>query len=182
MVHDALSAGALVAALEAAGVTHVVGLPDNASAALFHALADHQAIRLVSVTREGEACALAAGLWLGGAVPLVSVQNTGLLESGDALRGTAARMGCPLVLLVGWRGRARTVAAGLDPAAGIGAREDLVRPDADSAALMTLPTLDAWGIPWHVLESDVPAAVNAAFRQARSGARPVALLLPGALT
>lgn len=182
MVHDALSAHALLAALEAAAVTHLVGLPDNASAPLFDRLVHHPNIRLVSVTREGEAVALAAGLWLGGATPVVSVQNTGLMESGDALRGTAARMGCPLVVLVGWRGHAKTAAAGLDPLAGIRKRGDLVRPDVDSAALMTVPTLDAWGIPWHVLDGDAAATFRTAFRQARSEQRPVALLLRNGLT
>jgi len=58
----------------------------------------------VTVTREGEAFAVASGLWLGGAHPVVLIQNTGLLESGDSLRGTAMRMGVPLLCLVTYRG------------------------------------------------------------------------------
>src|SRR5688572_19701884 len=68
-------------------VSHVVALPDNASAALLSLLATADGPRMVAVTREGEAFAVASGLWVGGAVPLVLIQNTGLLESGDALRG-----------------------------------------------------------------------------------------------
>ncbi len=98
---------AVLQALEDSGVTHVVGIPDNTSAPLFDALLHHPTIRLVEVTREGEAFALASGLWLGGANPLVVVQNTGLMESGDALRGTAVRMGAPLAFVVTARGYAR---------------------------------------------------------------------------
>ena len=92
--------------LSAARITHVIGLPDNTSAPLFDALQAHPSIRLVTVTREGEAFAIASGLWLGGKRPVVVIQNTGLLESGDALRGTAQRMGVPLLCLIGYRGHA----------------------------------------------------------------------------
>ena len=98
--------------LVAAGITHVVGLPYNTSAPLFDALSDHLWIRLVTVTREGEAFAIASGLWLGGASPLVVIQNTGLLESGDSLRGTATRMGAPIPILITGRGYSKMKEAG----------------------------------------------------------------------
>src|ERR1700682_5988314 len=84
------------------GITHVVGLPDNSTAALFHELADNPDIYLINVTREGEAFATAAGLWIGGQIPLILIQNTGLLESGDALRGTLTRMRIPVLMLVSY--------------------------------------------------------------------------------
>ena len=102
---EAPHAATLLAALEAGpGLTHAVGLPDNTSAALFERLDRHASIDLLTVTREGEAFAIASGLWVGGESPIVIVQNTGLLESGDALRGTAARMEIPLLCLVTYRG------------------------------------------------------------------------------
>ena len=48
-------------------------------------------LTLVRVCREGEAWAIAAGLWIGGARPLVVIQNTGLFESGDSLRNALLR-------------------------------------------------------------------------------------------
>ena len=48
--------------LAGARITHVVGLPDNTSAPLFDALQDHPSVRLVTVTREGEAFAIVAEL------------------------------------------------------------------------------------------------------------------------
>ena len=162
--------------------THAVGLPDNASAALFALLERHPRVRLVPVTREGEAFAVSAGLWAGGKTPLVIVQNTGLLESGDALRGTAVRMGVPLVVVVTYRGHAR--AAERTPVAPGGplTSEVLVDPRLDSVALLTEPTLEAWGIPRFSYGSDADVAqLGAAVRRAREEARPVALLLTRAL-
>ena len=94
------------------GVTPVVGIPDNTSGPLFPEVRKHPTLRLVTVTREGEAFAIASGLWLGGASPLVVVQNTGLLESGDAIRGTAMRMGAGIPIVVTGRGYAKMRAAG----------------------------------------------------------------------
>ena len=91
------SAAALHRELETLGVTHVVGVPDNASAALYRSVENGSAMRLIRVAREGEAFAVASGLWIGGSTPVVVVQNTGLLESGDGLRGTVVRMGVPLL-------------------------------------------------------------------------------------
>jgi len=163
--------------LEAQGVTDVVGLPDNASAALFALLEAGSRMRLRTVTREGEAFALAAGLWLGGARPMVLIQNTGLLESGDALRGTVQRMRIPLVGLITYRGYSSMMRAlgsvpdTLDPAL-------LGRADVDSVALLTEPTLQAWGVPFQRLEraADLPR-LRAAFAHSEERQSPVAVLL-----
>ncbi len=168
--------------LAAARITHVVGLPDNTSAPLFDALADHPSIRLITVTREGEAFAIAAGLWIGGASPLVVIQNTGLLEAGDSLRGTAVRMGAPIPILITGRGYAKMAAAGLGPDAPR-TIELLTRPDVDSTALMTEPTLDAWGIPFLRCEpeDDAAATLERAIEAAREEERPTAIVVVGAL-
>jgi len=173
---------ALVGTLLNAGVTHVVGIPDNTSAPLFDALVECDRPRLITVTREGEAVAIAAGLWLGGSSPLVVIQNTGLLEAGDALRGTAVRMAAPIPMVVTGRGYAKTAAAGVsldDPLT----REVLIRPDVDSVALLTQPTLEAWGIPHAVCRSRAEAAeaIQGTVRAAEEQERPVALLLIGGM-
>lgn len=175
----ALAATTVLRCLEEHGITDVVGLPDNATAALFAGVSRHARIRLVPVTREGEAFAIAAGLWIGGSRPFVVVQNTGLLESGDSLRGTAARMAVPLVVLIGYRGHARLVASGVDPASRPLPADAAVRPDLDSAALLTEPTLAAWGVPFLLLREDDDAAIAlaSAFDRAEAEQRPVALLL-----
>jgi len=169
-------------------VTHVVGLPDNTSGPLFDEVVRHSTIRLVPVTREGEAFAIASGLWLGGASPLVVVQNTGLLESGDGLRGTALRMGAPIPVIVTGRGYATMTRAGITPDAGRargGLPLDLLtRPDVDSAALLTQATLEAWCVPYTVCgsEDDPVEAIESLVARTSEGERPMALVLARALT
>ena len=176
--HAAPSAAGILKALRTHGVTHVLGIPDNTSAPLFDALEEAEEPRLIMVTREGEAFAVAAGLWLGGAKPLVVIQNCGLLEAGDALRGTAVRMSAPLPIIVTGRGYAKMEGSGLSPAEPL-TMELLTRPDLDSVALVTEPTLDAWGIPWERCGAadDPVAAVAALLRRAVGEERPVALVL-----
>ncbi|MBT8403053.1 MAG: hypothetical protein KJP18_04280 [Gemmatimonadetes bacterium] len=156
------------------GVTDAVGLPDSVTAPLMARFDRHPATRWVAVTREGEAFALAAGLWVGGRTPIVVIQNTGLLESGDSLRGVAVRAGVPLLCIVTYRGRAGMKASGWNEGAPLD-RAWLVRPDVDSTALLTEPTLQAWGMPYRVYES--PADLDAAWRIATEEQRPVVLLL-----
>lgn len=177
-----LSVSRLTDLLVAQGVTHVVGLPDTTLGRFFAHLRSRSGPDFVGVAREGEAFAIASGLWLGGRTPVVAIQNTGLLESGDALRGTAQRMGVPLVVLVSYRGVATMGSAG--PGAGSlpHDRAHLVRADVDSAALYTEPTLEAWGVPFARLETAGDAArVEEAFERAVAEHRPVALLICGGL-
>jgi sulfopyruvate decarboxylase TPP-binding subunit len=93
---------AVVAALEAAGFTHLVWIPDTHLGTWETALAGSR-LAPVRVTREGEAIGLAAGLMLGGARPLVAVQCTGFFEAGDAVRNVAHDLKLPLKLIIGVR-------------------------------------------------------------------------------
>ena len=165
-----------------AGVTHVVGIPDNTSGRLFHHVGRHPTLRVVTVTREGEAVALAAGLWLGGARPLVVIQNTGLLEAGDSLRGTAVRMAASIPLVITGRGYTRMEAAGAGPH-DERSIDSLTRPDVDSAALLTEPTLEAWGVPYRRCgpQDDPLLLVPETVEHAEDLGRPVALILTRAL-
>ncbi len=116
------------------GVTHLVWLPDSALGAWEAALASCPSFDLVRICREGEAWAVAAGLFLGGARPLVLIQCTGLFDSGDSLRNAVHDFGLPLFAIIGYRNY-------LNPAA------------VDSAKTYTEPTLAAWQIPWRLIDS-----------------------------
>jgi len=174
----------LLAGLMAAlGATHVVTLPDNTSAPILEAVRERGELSLLVGTREGEVISLSAGLWAGGARPVVIIQNTGLLESGDALRGTASRMGVPLLLLVTCRGYEKARAAGLEPHEVEMTREALVRPDLDSVAHMTEATLRAWGIPFlHLRDASDLTPVRNGWARAQTEERPVAVLLDTSFT
>ena len=158
-----LSSQKIVQAFEKEGVTHVVGVPDNGSRALFERLWAHPNIEVILSSREGEAFGLASGLYLGGATPLVLIQNTGFFEAGDAFRGTAYNMGLPIVMLVGYRGY------------------KTMEPDAqrvDTAATFFEPTLNAWQIPYTAMHKDGDIEqIPAAFTKARETSLPTAVLI-----
>lgn len=121
--------------LQACGITHVVWVPDSELGGLEAHLP--ASIRLLRACREGEAIAIAAGLMLGGARPMVVCQCTGFYEAGDAFRNVAKDLGLPLLLIIGHRGRAALEA-------GTGR---------DSAAIHLEPILKAWGLGYTVLDA-----------------------------
>ena len=179
---DTVTAQAVFDALLADGMTHIVGVPDNGTAEIFALAAEHEDVGLLTVTREGEALAVASGLWIGGKEPVVVIQNTGLLESGDSLRGTAFRMGAPLLLLVSVRGYAKMVSSdhqiNIDRAAGQVA-QTMKRAEIDSVALLTEPTLRAWNVPFVSCRIDADVSqIAATWAQARLTGHPTAILLP----
>jgi sulfopyruvate decarboxylase subunit alpha len=156
------------------GISHVVGLPDNSTAALFHELANDPKIYLITVTREGEAFATAAGLWIGGQKPLLLIQNTGLLESGDALRGTLTRMRLPILCLISYRGY-KSLPEPRPPAYGI---DDLSRREMDSVAALLEPTLRAWELPFVLVgDNDELEKIAAAQKRAEEERRPIAIVI-----
>ena len=152
----------IVDALLAHGIDHVTGLPDNQSRHIYALLHEHPSVRVVPVCREGEAFAVASGLHAGGAHPAVVIQNTGLLEAGDSIRGTARAMAIPLVCIVGYRGY-RTLGTRLP----------------DSVATVTEATLTAWGVPHRVMGTEEETAtLDWAFELAQAESRPVVALMP----
>jgi sulfopyruvate decarboxylase subunit alpha len=173
-----IRAALILEELKKLGVSHVVGLPDNWSAGLISILPRDSGIQYVCVSREAEAFAIASGIWVGGKVPVVLIQNTGLLESGDSFRGTALRMRVPLLCLITYRGYGKVGAA----QAGPWDAETLSRADIDSVALITEPTLDAWGLPHLFMndEADLPRLTDAQ-QMAQSQMRPVAILITTSL-
>lgn len=84
------------------GITHVVTVPDHTLGRWVPAIRS-AGIRVIGVCREGEAWAVAAGLYLGGAQPLVMIQCTGLFESGDSLRNVLHDWNLPIFSVIGYR-------------------------------------------------------------------------------
>lgn len=149
--------------LKKCGITHVVWLPDSESKFMYEALQAEKELGFIPVCREGEAFAVAAGLWIGGKTPVVLIQNTGFFESGDVLRGTAIGLELPLLMMIGYRGYMEWK-AGKQPV--------------DTAAVYTEPILKAWGIPYYHIESDADTPkIAEAFKQAQEISRPAAALI-----
>jgi sulfopyruvate decarboxylase subunit alpha len=139
VVDTGLSAGATLDLLAQLHFTHVVMIPDSESAAIYEQASAGDRFDVIVPCREGEGIAIAAGLWTGGAKPVLVIQNTGLMEGGDALRGCGIGPRIPLRLIVGWRGYPGGVAGKLP---------------IDSAYPYTEPLLDAWQIPTRRAMSD----------------------------
>ena len=83
----ALSPETVLAQMKQNGVTDIVWLPDSETNWLYLLMKAEPSLRLVGVNREGHACSIAAGLAAGGRKPLILIQNTGMMESGDSIRG-----------------------------------------------------------------------------------------------
>jgi sulfopyruvate decarboxylase TPP-binding subunit len=126
----------IVDLLEQMETTHVVALPDSTLGQWEAAIAAAPSLGLVRVCREGEAWAVAAGLHLGGARPVVMIQCTGLFESGDALRNALCDYRLPLFAFIGYRSYL--------------SQKDL---PGDSARIYTEPILRAWQLDYVLIDA-----------------------------
>ena len=162
------SAQKIVNELKKQEITHAVGVPDNGSARIYERLRSESGVDVITVTREGEAFAIASGLHVGGKKPVIIIQNTGFLESGDAIRGTVVNMQIPVVVFIGYRGYHNRDANG---------------QWVDSVATFLEPTLKAWNLSYEMLETDADIpCISRAFEQAAANSRPAAVLLIGHAT
>jgi sulfopyruvate decarboxylase subunit alpha len=152
----------LVASLKRVGITHVVWIPDSELGTWNAALSADPDLTLLRVCREGEAFTLAAGLHIGGKKPIVLIQCTGLFEAGDALRNVLFDMKLPLFMVVGVRSyylhqQGKT---------------------ADTCPIYTEPIMQAWQIPYVVLDHSKSADDLAnAYLEAQKSNRPGAVLI-----
>jgi len=142
------------------GVTHVVWLPDSETNWLYLLMKADPSLTLVAVAREGLAFSAAAGISAGGKTPAILIQNTGVMESGDSLRGWALGLNIPVVLIVGYRGWTRH---------GV---------TQDTAATYTERFLNAFGINYYLVENNADASrISVAFEEAKKTKKPVAVLV-----
>ena len=155
-----LHPASVIAELKKNNISHVVWLPDSETNFMYQLLTNEPTLDLVPVCREGETMAIAAGLWVGGKRPIVLIQNTGIFEAGDSIRGLGLDVNQPLVMLVGYRGWSR---------------HGLTR---DSAARFIEHILHAWGINYFLIETDEDAdRISLAIEEAELTSKPVAVLV-----
>ena len=155
-----LSPELVMAEMKKNGVTHVVWLPDSETNFLYLLMEADPDLDLIPVSREGQAFSTAAGLTVGGKKPVILIQNTGMMESGDSLRGWGLSLNVPVVMMVGYRGWTRH---------GV---------NTDTAATYTERFLNAFGIQYYLVETgeDAPR-ISVAFEEASRTSRPVAVLV-----
>jgi sulfopyruvate decarboxylase TPP-binding subunit len=151
----------IVGMLTEAGITHVVWVPDSTLGKWESDLRASREIRLVTVCREGEAWAVAAGLYLGGARPLVMIQCTGLFESGDSMRNVLHDFRMPLPSLIGYRSYLN----------------ESTLPG-DTAKVYTEPILKAWNLDYRlILEASQRDEIVSLWRGCEASGRPSVVLL-----
>jgi len=151
--------------LDAQGFDFFTGVPCSLAEGVIAALERRPRGRrtpYVPAVREDISLGLAAGAWLGGRLPAVIMQNSGLGTSANALVSLSLLYRLPALLLMTWRGFE-----------GKDAPEHIVMGE------ITRPLLDLMGVPHRVLargseEADLAWARAEALRSSR----PVALLLP----
>ena len=160
MKQSKLTTDLMIKELESNDVTHVVWLPDTETSFLYQAISKNNQIQIIPICREAESIPIAAGLWIGGKNPVVMIQNTGLFEAGDSIRGLAVDINLPLVIIVGYRGWTRN---------------GVIK---DSAAIYTEPTLNAWGLKYYLIDSDNDLdRISLAFQESQKEQKPIVCLI-----
>lgn len=119
--------------LRTLGVSHVVTIPDSTLGSWETGI-EAEGIELIRVCREGEAWAVAGGLYLGGKRPLVMIQCTGLFESGDSLRNILHDWKLPIPSIIGYRSYLNQSTL-----------------PGDTCLTFTEPVLDAWRIGYFLV-------------------------------
>jgi len=158
-----IGANVLFNAIRSASITHVITVPDTHQRTLLELLANSPEPKLITVCTEDEAIGINAGLYAGGARPILLIQNNGFYACLNTLKAIPLDAQVPTLMLIGEHGR------------------DLARPsrnNADLSVRMLEPTLEVWGIPYYRLEGPEDMVnFESAFRQWAEQGGPVAVLV-----
>ena len=167
---DGLSGDSIIREIVASGIRFVVSVPDiTTSEGLLRPLARGQsrpedgvaplayAPKLVRICKEDEGVAICAGLAYPGQRGLLLIQQTGLLDSINAVRGVAVEYSLPICMMVGL----------LEKEAGV-----MPRQSKRYGVRIVEPILDAMGVGYHNIEAQadvakIRPAIDAAFRDSK---------------
>ena len=159
-----LHGGGIIQQIKASGIEYVVSVPDiTTSEGLLRPLAKATQPRLIRVCKEDEGVGICAGLAYTGKRSLLLIQQTGMLDSINAIRGVAVEYALPICMMVGL----------LEKEPGV--------PPLQSkryGVRIVEPILDAMGIPYHEIEEDADVGkIRPAIDAAYAGSHPVVLLI-----
>lgn len=150
--------------IKAGGIEFVVSVPDiTTSEGLLRPLAQASSPRLVRICKEDEGIGICAGLAFSGRRSLLLIQQTGLLDSINAVRGVAVEYALPICMMVGL----------LEKESGIPPRQSK-----RYGVRIVEPILDAMGVGYHEIEAEADVAkIRPAIDDAYAQSRPVVLLI-----
>lgn len=154
----------MIDAIKAAGVDFVVSVPDIVtSEGLLWPLSRDPDLRLIRVCKEDEGVSICAGLSFCDRRALLLIQQTGLLDSMNALRVIAVEYALPICLLVGLQGK--------EP-------DRTPRDSASYGVQIIEPILDVMGIAHALIEAPGDeSAITSAIESAYARSEPVVLLV-----
>ncbi len=161
---EALSGHAVIEAVKAAGVEYVVSVPDIVTSdGLLWPISRDADLTHIRVCKEDEGISICAALGYCGRRALLLIQNTGFLDSVNAIRAIAVEYGNPVCMMVGLQGKEPDVPP---------ARSDKV------SVRIVEPMLDLMGIERHLLQTTADTdAVAPAIEAAYRNDRPVCFVL-----
>ena len=159
-----LSGLGIIKEIKASGVEFVISVPDiTTSEGLLRPLAAETDPRLIRICKEDEGVGICAGLAHTKKRALLLIQQTGMLDSINALRGVAVEYSLPICMMV-----------------GLLEKEPDLRPSQSKryGVRIVEPILDAMGIAYHEIEddSDLPK-IRPAIDEAYKSSKPVVLLI-----
>lgn len=145
------------------GVTHIVTVPDTHQRTLLTSLYNEPRLKVITLSTEDEAICVGAGLWMGGAEPLLVIQNLGVFAAMNALRGIAQDKRVPTCMLVGQFARDVTRTA---------------EENASSGVRLIEPVLGTMGVPCYRIDRpDEAPLLTTAFRESRERRVPTVALI-----
>jgi sulfopyruvate decarboxylase TPP-binding subunit len=159
-----LSGESIIKEINSSGVEFVISVPDiTTSEGLLRPLAKGAGPRLIRICKEDEGVAICAGLAFTGKRSLLLIQQTGLLDSINAMRGVAVEYSLPICMMVGL----------LEKEVGV-----MPRQSQRYGVRIVEPILDAMGIGYHNIEeqSDV-AKIRPAIDAAYKDNKPTVILI-----
>jgi sulfopyruvate decarboxylase subunit alpha len=161
---DFLRGASIIREIKASRIEFVVSVPDiTTSEGLLRPLSQMSDPRLVRVCKEDEGVAICAGLSYCNRRSLLLIQQTGMFDSINAIRGVAVEYSLPICMMVGL----------LEKEAGV-----LPRQSKRYAVRIVEPVLDAMGITYHEIESEADVGkIAPAIETAYAQMQPVVLLI-----
>jgi sulfopyruvate decarboxylase subunit alpha len=161
---DGLSGESIIWEIKASGIEFVISVPDiTTSEGLLRPLAKETHPRLVRICKEDEGVGICAGLAHTGKRALLLIQQTGMLDSINAIRGVAVEYSLPVCMMVGL----------LEKEVGVPPRESK-----KYGVRIVEPILDAMGIGYHEIEQQADVTkIKPAIDAAYAGSKPTVILI-----
>ena len=161
---DVLHGAAIIEAVKAAGVSHVLSVPDlHTAKGLLSPITADPDMTLIRTCKEDETLGIAAGLTYGAKRALILIQYTGFLYAMNDIRAVACEHKQPMCMMI-----------------GLLSKEPGVPPQESKRFGLRIiePILDVMGIERHYIDTDADIAkITPAIRRAYETSQPVAMLI-----